>query len=85
VAPGGSRPRDLRSSYITTQIYAGRPLTEIARHAGTSVAMIDRHYAGVIANWDGNPVPADTQIQHARQARGRSVDVSRPGSGRSES
>jgi integrase len=84
VAPVGSRPRDLRSSYITTQIYAGRPLTEIARYAGTSVAMIDRHYAGVIANWDGNPVPADTQIQLARQAGGRSVDVSRPGSGRSE-
>jgi integrase len=85
VAPVGSRPRDLRSSYITTQIYAGRPLTEIARYAGTSVAMIDRHYAGVIANWDGNPVPADTQIQLARQAGGRSVDVSWPGSGRSES
>jgi integrase len=85
VAPVASRPRDLRSSYITTQIYAGRPLTEIARYAGTSVAMIDRHYAGVIANWDGNPVPADTQIQLARQAGGRSVDVSRPGSGRSES
>jgi integrase len=82
LAPEGSRPRDLRSSYITTQIYAGRPLTEIARYAGTSVAMIDRHYAGVIANWDGNPVPADTQIQHARQARGRSVDVAGPEGGR---
>jgi integrase len=84
-APEGSRPRDLRSSYITTQIYAGRPLTEIARHAGTSVAMIDRHYAGVIANWDGNAVPAQRQIQLARQAGGRSVDVAGPGSGRRKS
>lgn len=67
------------------QIYAGRPLTEIARHAGTSVAMIDRHYAGVIANWDGNAVPAERQIQLARQAAGRSVDVGGPGSGRSGS
>lgn len=84
VAPHGSRPRDLRSSYITTQIYAGRPLTEIGKHAGTSVAMIDRHYAGVIANWDGNPVPAERQIQLARQARGRSVAVASPGARRSD-
>jgi integrase len=85
VAPQGSRPRDLRSSYITTQIYAGRPLTEIAKHAGTSVAMIDRHYAGVIANWDGNPVPADRQIHLARQTGGRSVDVGSPGANRTDS
>ena len=85
VAPDGTRPRDLRSSYITMQIYAGRPLTEIARHAGASVAMIDRHYAGVIANWDGNAVPAERQIQLARQSGGRPVDVGGPGSGRSGS
>lgn len=75
VAPEGSRPRDLRSSYITVQVYAGRPLTEIAKHAGTSVAMIDRHYAGVIANWNGQAVPAADQIRRAREAvGGRSVD-----------
>jgi len=85
VAPAGSRPRDLRSSYITTLIYAGRPLTEIAKHAGTSVAMIDRHYAGVIANWDGNPVPAETQIRLARQTRGRSVDSAGTGTGATDS
>ena len=46
-------------------------LTTIAKQAGTSVAMIDKHYAGVIANWDGRPVPAEVQIGTG----GRSVDV----------
>jgi hypothetical protein len=53
-APAGStRPRDLRSSFITIQIYAGIPLTTIAKQCGTSVTMIEKHYAGVIENWDG--------------------------------
>lgn len=42
VAPEGTRPRDLRSSFITLQIYAGTPLTTIARRCGTSVEMFDR-------------------------------------------
>lgn len=79
VAPEGTRPRDLRSSYITVQVYAGVPLTTIAKWCGTSVAMLDKHYAGVIANWDGRQVPADEQIRRAREALGdpggRSVDV----------
>jgi hypothetical protein len=79
-APTGTRPRDLRSSYITVQIYAGRPLTEIAKWAGTSVAMLDKHYAGVIANWDGVPVAPEEQIRRARaelaaRRGGRPVDV----------
>ena len=52
-APKGTRPRDLRSSYVTLRIYEGIPLTQIAREVGTSVRMIEQHYAGVIANWDG--------------------------------
>jgi len=28
--------------------------------------MLDRHYAGVIANWDGDRVPAAEQIRRAR-------------------
>jgi integrase len=75
VAPAESRPRDLRSSFITLQVYAGVPLTTIAKQCGTSVAMIEQHYAGVIENWDGIQVPADQQIRRARQASGRSVDV----------
>jgi integrase len=74
-APGGTRPRDLRSSFVTLRIYEGIPLTQIAREVGTSVRMIEQHYAGIIANWDGNRVPADAQIRNARAAGGRGVDV----------
>jgi hypothetical protein len=49
-APEGSRPRDLRSSFITLQVYAGVPLTTIGKQCGTSVLMIEKHYAGVIEN-----------------------------------
>jgi hypothetical protein len=34
--------------------------------------MIEKHYAGVIENWDGRQIPAEHQIQ---EARGRSMDV----------
>jgi integrase len=75
-APAGTRPRDLRSSFITLRVYEGIPLTQIARQVGTSVRMIDLHYAGVIANRDGKQVPAVDQIRKARRARGRGMDVS---------
>lgn len=74
-APGGTRPRDLRSSYVTLRVYEGVPLTQIAREVGTSVRMIEQHYAGVIANWDGKQVPAEAYIRAARQTSGRGVDA----------
>jgi integrase len=74
-APAGTRPRDLRSSYVTLRLYEGVPLTTIAREVGTSVLMIEQHYAGVIENWDGQRVPADQQIRAARSASGRGMDV----------
>jgi integrase len=77
-APKGTRPRDLRSSYVTVQVYAGVPLTTIAKEIGTSVAMLERHYAGVIANWDGHQISAAEQIYAARRQRdGRKTDASR--------
>jgi len=55
------------------------PLTTIARWCGTSVEMLDRHYADVIANWDGVGVSAEEQIREARATLsgtgGRSVHV----------
>jgi hypothetical protein len=57
------------------RIYESVPLTQIAREVGTSVRMIEQHYAGVIANWDGNRVPADRQIKAARQSLGRGMDA----------
>ena len=75
-APAGTRPRDLRSSFITVQVYAGVPLTTISKQCGTSVTMIEKHYAGVIENWDGIQVSAEAQIRAARRASGREMDVS---------
>jgi hypothetical protein len=49
------------------------PLTTIAREVGTSVTMIEKHYAGVIEEWSGERIPAENQIRLARS--GRSVDV----------
>jgi hypothetical protein len=66
-APAGTRPRDLRSSYITLRVYEGVPLTTISREVGTSVQMIEQHYAGVIENWDGQRIPAKNQIRTARE------------------
>jgi hypothetical protein len=67
-APNGTRPRDLRSSYVTLRIYEGVPLTQIAKEVGTSVRMIELHYAGVIANWDGKQHSAEASIKAARKA-----------------
>ena len=76
-APPGTRPRDLRSSYVTLRVYEGVPLTQIATEVGTSVRMIEQHYAGVIANWDGKQVAAETQIRRARPTSGRKMDATR--------
>lgn len=74
-APPGTRPRDLRSSFVTLRVYEGVPLTQVAREVGTTVRMIEQHYAGVIANWNGKQVPADRQIRVARRAVGRGMDA----------
>jgi integrase len=73
--PAGTRPRDLRSGFITLRVYEEIPLTQIAGEAGTSVRMIEQHYAGVIANWDGRQVPAVDLIKAARRRHGRGMDV----------
>lgn len=78
-APPGSRPRDLRSSYITVRIYEGVPVTTVAKEVGTSIAMLEQHYAGVISDWDGRQVPAERQIRQARAAGARSLHVSPSG------
>jgi integrase len=80
-APPDTRPRDLRSSYVTLRIYEGIPLTQIGREVGTSVRMIEQHYAGVIANWNGKQVPAERSIRAARQTGGRGVDATRKSKG----
>ena len=70
--PFGSRPRDLRGSYVTLRAYEGVPLTTIGKEVGCSVAMLNRHYAGVLANWDGKLTP------RRRPNRGRARGESPP-------
>jgi hypothetical protein len=59
----------------TRDIPAGVPLTTIAKQCGTSVPMIEKHYASVIENWDGVQVPAEDQIRAARRSGGREMDA----------
>ena len=77
--PKDTRPRDLRSSYVTLRVYEGIPLTQIGREVGTSIRMIEQHYAGVIANWDGKQRSAEASIRAARKA---SIRAPRQTSGR---
>jgi hypothetical protein len=53
---------------VTLRVYEGVPLTQIAKEVGTSVRMIEQHYAGVVEDWDGERVPAEDQIRGARRA-----------------
>ena len=69
---------------MTLRIYEGIPLTTIGREVGTSVRMIEEHYAGVIANWDGKRVPAEKQIRAARRTNGRKMDADRQARGDSD-
>jgi hypothetical protein len=52
---------------VTLRVCEGIPLTQIAKEVGTSVRMIEQHYAGVIETWDGKRLPADSQIRAARR------------------
>jgi hypothetical protein len=60
---------------VTLRVYEGVPLTQIGREVGTSVRLIEQHYAGVIANWNGERHPADEQIADARRTVGREMDA----------
>jgi hypothetical protein len=55
---------------VTLRVYEGIPLTQIGREVGTSVRMIEQHYAGVTANSNGKRVPAKRQIRAARRTGG---------------
>jgi hypothetical protein len=37
--------------------------------------MIEKHYAGIIENWDGNRIEAERRIREAREAGARPVHV----------
>ena len=65
--PSGTCLYTLRHSFITQALLDGVSTLEVSRIAGTSLAMIEKHYAGVLENWDGIQIPAEDQIRAARR------------------
>ncbi|MEU5776193.1 site-specific integrase [Streptomyces venezuelae] len=49
-SPLAGKPYDARATCITDWLRSGLPVAEVARRAGTSPEVIDRHYAGCIDN-----------------------------------
>ncbi len=65
---GDMRPRRLRGSFVSLLLWEGRSLTFVAGQVGCSVATLARHYAGVIADLEGQSrVPATEVIRVARE------------------
>lgn len=50
VSPLAGKPYDGRATCITDWLRSGLPVAEVARRAGTSPEVIDRHYAGCLDN-----------------------------------
>ncbi|WP_079062246.1 tyrosine-type recombinase/integrase [Streptomyces griseoruber] len=50
VSPLAQKPYDGRATCITDWLRSGLPVAEVARRAGTSPEVIDRHYAGCLDN-----------------------------------
>ena len=70
-------PYDLRHAYASLQIRAGVSIPELAERLGHSPQMTVSTYTHVIRELEGEPrVSAAAQIEQARDARGRDVDVS---------
>lgn len=69
-------PYDLRHAYASLQIRAGVSIPELAERMGHSPQMTVSTYTHVIRELEGEPrVSAEAQIERAREARGRQVDV----------
>lgn len=49
-SPLARKPYDGRATCITDWLRSGLPVAEVARRAGTSPEVIDRHYAGLVDN-----------------------------------
>ena len=72
----GIPPYDLRHAFASLQIRAGLSIPELAEQMGHSPQITLATYAHVIRELKGLPrVSAETQIEQAREARGRQVDV----------
>jgi integrase len=67
-------PYDLRGSFVSLLAWEGQTLLEVARQAGHSVAICDRHYAGIFNNVDpAKRSSAEEAIRSAREPGVRGV------------
>ena len=75
---GDLRPYRLRGSFVSLLLWEGRSLTYVAEQAGHGLATLARHYAGVIAELEGEPrIPAAEAIRKARERVACSTGVRR--------
>jgi integrase len=73
----GIPPYAMRHAFASLQIRAGLSIPELAERMGHSPQMTLATYAHVIRELKGLPrVSAEDQIEQAREARGRQVDIS---------
>lgn len=64
----GSRPYDLRATWVSLMIFEGHTVVEVARQAGHSAETCLRHYARVFEEYDpSDRVSAAEQIRRARE------------------
>ena len=67
---GDMRPYRLRGSFVSLLLWEGRSVPYVAAQAGHSVAVLARHYAGVMEELEGiDRIGAEAAIQAARVAR----------------
>lgn len=65
-----NRPYRLRSSFVSLLLSDNRySLMEVAMYAGHSLDVMSRHYAGIIAEFQGRNIDAGEEIRKARQER----------------
>jgi integrase len=66
-------PYDLRGSWVSLLAWEGKTLLEVARQAGHSVAVCDRHYAGIFEAGPPKRTSAAAAIRAAREPGVRGV------------
>ena len=67
-------PYDLRGSFVSLLAWEGQTMLEVARQAGHSVAICERHYAGIFEDYDpAQRTSAEAAIRAARESGVRGV------------
>jgi integrase len=67
-------PHDLRGSFVSLLAWEGQTMLEVTRQAGHSVAICERHYAGIFEDYDpANRTSTEAAIRAAREPDVRGV------------